>query len=172
MADYLVHSFTSPNVFYCVSLTHFVVNPLHGGNFDTLTSCLCCNHNLNGNKCKYLFLASRITSLPIQPLPCLPTAPPAPPGALLPPADHGVCAPALPPDGAISVADAKAEKRVLIECVQKEVDAVTAQVLRLVGMLLKDVFQDSLLQLDTIATCLCRDLSDVITGVPLYAFQM
>jgi hypothetical protein len=162
-ADYLVHSFTTAGVVYRVAVIQITADPLHGGNYSALTSCSCPSFTHNENKCKHLFLASRITGLPLRPPPRV-GAPTGPAGVALPPA--------LPPADAVSNDEVVAEKRSLIELLQKEADAVAARVQRLSSMPLEKLSRVALCSLGETATRLCRDLNEVLSSAPLYAFQM
>jgi hypothetical protein len=140
-----------------------------GGDFSALCSCSCPSYTQDKNKCKHLFLASRITGLPIHPPP---RVAPLDAGPHVHPAGTAVLAPVPPLTGALSAEDAAAQKHALIDTIQKEVDAASARVQRLMGMPLEKLSRAALSALGDTATRLRRDLNEVISNAPLYAFLM
>jgi hypothetical protein len=177
VADYLVHSFMSSDIIYRVRVAQFKADALRGGDFIALITCSCPDYKLNEHKCKHLFLTARITGLPIRPPPRLPApalGAPTSGGLALPisPSEDALPAPTLPPAGAISAEDTDNLKCVLIERIQKEVDALPCRAQRLSRMPLDKVSRAALLDLEVAATRLRWDFNSVLTPAPLYTFQM
>jgi hypothetical protein len=154
--DVYIHTFTGEDLWYLVKVHDFP--SVDGDEIRTaIISCECPEFTKHELKCKHMFLASRITGYPVQ----------------LRVSDVATQATVqFPPANGIPSDTVALEKTATVQRIQDEVATITRLSQALTAMDLGAIDRATLVNVETVATRLRRDLSAAISSRPMYATQL
>ncbi|KAJ6507586.1 hypothetical protein DFH09DRAFT_943012 [Mycena vulgaris] len=154
--DIYIHTFTGEDIWYLFKVHD--LPSVEGDDMQTsIISCECPEFTKNELKCKHMFLASRITGYPVQLL------------------VSDVATQAIvqfPPINSVPSDAVALEKQATAERIQDEVATIVRLSQMLTTMDLGETDRATLVDVETKATRLRRDLSTAVSNRPMYATQL